>query len=142
MLSVNIDDKSCEDVVFSPSYNIDQLSPIKFNCITNNIPLWYNERYNESSKVKKNNCFILRDDAIHDIYEKILNFIKKLIIVEKERKKCDLRKYEIELLINNALELNYYYDNISSINLKNKIYSLIDSLSINVISDEYESINL
>ena len=30
MLSVNIDDKSCEDVVFSPSYNIDQLSPIKF----------------------------------------------------------------------------------------------------------------
>ena len=99
MLSVNIDDKSCEDVVFSPSYNIDQLSPIKFNCITNNIPLWYNERYNESSKVKKNNCFILRDDAIHDIYEKILNFIKKSIIVEKKEKNVILENMKLNYLL-------------------------------------------
>ncbi len=129
MLSVTTKSEDNIDIVFSPSYNVDQLSPIKCNTEMNAIPLWKHDNLNTFNK-----C-IFRDESRDDLFNMIKEISEKSITIEYERKNKKISKNEIDLLIDNVFKYNNYnkLTNIFINDIKKYFYS---KFSLKFISEE------
>ncbi len=129
MLSITTESEDNIDIVFSPSYNVDQLSPIKCNVKSNQMPLWKNNNLNTFTKS------ILRDESREDLFSRIREITEKSIIVEYERKNKQISKNDIDLLIDNAFKYNNFnnFYKLFMLDIKKYIYS---KFSFKICSEE------
>ena len=129
MLSITTKSEDNIDIVFSPSYNVDQLSPIKCSIENNITPLWKHNNLNTFNK-----C-IHRDESRDDLFNMIKEMSEKSITIEYERKNKKISKNDIDLLIDNVFKYNNYnkFTNLFTDDIKKHIYS---KFSFKFISEE------